>query len=114
MPQTPARHLRDLTELRSAPFTRSSTTVPKGQADAEYSQFLRDTGFDYERDLDRVAVSIIKAGKDSKLFAVAEGRFDRSKVEPYAAAQALAKTAVARIFSCLGRSRSQDFFCVLE
>src|SRR6267154_2409294 len=59
--------------------------IPKGQVDAEYAQFLRDTGFDYERDLDRVAVSFIKAEKDSKMFAVVEGRFDRNKVEAYAA-----------------------------
>ena len=76
----------DLTELRRAPFTAEFYNwIPKGQVDAEYAQFLRDTGFDYERDLDRVAVSFIKAEKDSKLFAVAEGRFDRNNVEAYAA-----------------------------
>jgi hypothetical protein len=76
----------DFTELRHAPFTAEFFNwIPKGQVDAEYAQFLRDTGFDYERDLDRVAVSFIKAEKDSKLFAAAEGRFDRSKMEAYAA-----------------------------
>jgi hypothetical protein len=76
----------DLTELRRAPFTTEFYNwIPKGQVDAEYAQFLRDTSFDYERDLDRVAISFIKAEKDSKLFAVAEGRFDRNKVEAYAA-----------------------------
>ena len=76
----------DFTELRHAPFAAEFYNwIPKNQADAEYAQFLRETGFDYERDLDRVAISLIKAEKDSKLFAVAEGRFDRSKVEAYAA-----------------------------
>ena len=76
----------DLTELRHSPFAAEFYSwIPKGQVDAEYAQFLRDTGFDYERDLDRVAVSFIKGEKDSRLFAVAEGRFDRSKVEAYAA-----------------------------
>src|SRR6267378_811964 len=76
----------DLTELRRTPFAAEFYNwIPKGQVDAEYAQFLRDTGFDYERDLDRVAISFIKGERDSKLFAVAEGRFDRNKIEAYAA-----------------------------
>ncbi len=75
----------DFTELRRSPFAAEFYNwIPKGQADADYAQFLRDTGFDYERDLDRVAVSFIKGEKDSNLFAVAEGRFDRNKMEAYA------------------------------
>src|SRR6266849_9157173 len=85
-PDASAVVFADLSELRRAPFTAEFYNwIPKGQSDAEYTQFLRDTGFDYERDLDRVAISFIKAEKDSKLFAVAEGRFDRNKVEAYAA-----------------------------
>ena len=76
----------DFTELRHAPFaTEFFNWIPKNQVDADYAQFLRETGFNYERDLDRVAISFIKTEKDSKLFAVAEGRFERSKVEAYAA-----------------------------
>jgi hypothetical protein len=76
----------DFTELRRSPFAAEFYNwIPKNQADAEYAQFLRDTGFDYERDLDRVAGSFLKGEKDSKLFAVAEGRFDRNKLEAYAA-----------------------------
>ena len=76
----------DLTELRRAPFAAEFYNwIPKSQADAEYAQFLRDTGFDYERDLDRVAICSIKNGNDGNLFAVAEGRFDRGKMEAYAA-----------------------------
>src|SRR6267154_727491 len=91
----------DLTELRRAPFTADFYSwIPKGQVDAEYTQFLRDTGFDYERDLDRVAVSFIKAEKDSRLFAVAEGRFDRNKVEAYAARSGVRENRSGReIFS---------------
>src|SRR6267378_4302606 len=91
----------DLTELRRAPFTAEFYSwIPKGQVDAEYAQFLRDTGFDYERDLDRVAVSFIKAEKDGKMFAVAEGRFDRNKVEAYAARSGIRENRSGReIFS---------------
>ena len=75
----------DLTELRRTPFAAEFYNwIPKSQADAEYAQFLRETGFDYERDLDRAAIAVIKGEKESKLFAVAEGRFDRKKIEAYA------------------------------
>jgi hypothetical protein len=75
----------DLTELRRAPFaTEFYNWIPKNQADAEYAQFLRETGFDYERDLDRAAVGVIKGDKESQLFAIAQGRFERKKIEAYA------------------------------
>jgi hypothetical protein len=74
----------DFAELRRAPFAAQLYNwIPKSQADAEYAQFLRDTGFDYERDLDRAAIALIKGEKESKLFAVAEGRFDRRKIAAY-------------------------------
>src|SRR5260370_29258185 len=83
-PDASAVLFADLAELRRAPFaTQFYNWIPKSQADAEYAQFLRETGFDYERDLDRVAIAIIKDEKGSKLFAVAEGRFDRKKIEAY-------------------------------
>ncbi len=84
-PDASAVLFADLAELRSAPFaTQFYNWIPKSQADAEYAQFLRETGFDYERDLDRVAIAVIKDEKESKLFAVAEGRFDRKKIGAYA------------------------------
>jgi hypothetical protein len=74
----------DLAELRSAPFAAELYNwIPKSQVDAEYAQFLRETGFDYERDLDRAAIAVIKGEAESSLFAVAEGRFDRAKIEAY-------------------------------
>ena len=75
----------DLAELRRAPFAAEFYNwIPKTHADAEYAKFLHETGFDYERDLDRVAIAIIKDEQESKLLAVAEGRFDRKKIEAYA------------------------------
>ena len=76
----------DLAELRRAPFpTDLRNWIPKNQTDAEYADFLRETGFDYERDLDLAAVAVIKGETDNKFFAVAQGRFDRKKIEAYAA-----------------------------
>jgi hypothetical protein len=76
----------DLAELRRSAFAAELYNwIPKSQADADYAQFLRATGFDYERDLDRIAISVIKNEKENELFAIAEGRFDRKKIEAYAA-----------------------------
>jgi hypothetical protein len=76
----------DFSELRRAPFAAELYNwIPKSQADAEYADFLRKTGFDYEHDLDLIAIAVIKGEKESKLLAVAEGRFDRRKIEVYAA-----------------------------
>jgi hypothetical protein len=47
-------------------------------------QFLHDTGFDYERDLDRAALAVERRGSDSALFVVADGRFDIAKIRGYA------------------------------
>jgi hypothetical protein len=75
----------DLAELRHSAFAAELYNwIPKSEADADYAQFLRATGFDYERDLDHVAVSVMRDKKDSKLFAIAEGRLDRKKIEGYA------------------------------
>ncbi len=75
----------DVDALRHAPFfAQLLAWAPKPHADADYTQFLRDTGFDYERDLNHVAVALEKRGTDSRFFAVADGRFDRKKISTYA------------------------------
>ena len=74
----------DAAALRQTPFVAQLLAwAPKPQADAEYAKFLRDTGFDYERDLDRVAIAVIKHGQDATFFAIADGRFDRKKINAY-------------------------------
>ena len=75
----------DFDELRRAPFVgKLYDWAPKPQSDADYARFLRETGFDYERDLDRVAVAVKKQGTASILFAIADGKFDRAKISAYA------------------------------
>ena len=96
-PDASAVLFADLTELRHAPFaTEFYNWIPRSQADAEYAQFLHETGFDYERDLDRAAIAVIKNEKESKLFAVAEGRFDRQKIEAYASRSGTRETRSGR------------------
>ncbi|HXT76544.1 MAG TPA: hypothetical protein VN780_09620 [Candidatus Eisenbacteria bacterium] len=75
----------DLAELRQSPFlAQLYAWAPKPQIDQEYAQFLRDTGFDYERDLDRIAIASINTAPQSGFFAIADGRFDRKKIVVYA------------------------------
>ena len=83
--------------LRQAQFfAQLFAWAPKPQADAEYAQFLHDTGFDYERDLDRIAIAMEKRGIDSLFFVVADGRFDRKKIIAYALKSGTCSTQKSR------------------
>ena len=67
---------------------------------------MRDTGFDYERDLDRVAIAVIKRAQETPFFAVADGRFDRKKIAAYASQNGTRETRGGReIFSVPVSSR---------
>jgi hypothetical protein len=71
----------NLAELRTAPFVAELYAwAPQPEPDEDYAQFLSETGFHYERDLDHLAIAFEKAGQDSAFFAVADGRFDRQKI----------------------------------
>jgi len=91
----------DFGELRRAPFVAQLYAwVPKPQADADYEQFVKETGFDYERDLDRAAIAVNKRGQDSTLFAILDGKFDRQKISAYALKDGAATSTGGReIFS---------------
>jgi hypothetical protein len=76
----------DLMDLHRSPFfTDLLAWAPKPDADQEYRKFVEETGFDYERDLDRIAVSFEQQGAQRIFFAVGEGRFDKKKIRAYAA-----------------------------
>lgn len=75
----------NLAELRGAPFlAQLYAWAPQPEPDEDYAEFLKETGFNYERDLDRLAIAFQKAGQDSTFFAVAEGKFDRQKISALA------------------------------
>jgi hypothetical protein len=75
----------DLSELRTAPFVAQLYSwAPRPEPDEDYAQFLKETGFNYERDLDHLAIAFKKVGQDSTFFAVADGRFDRQKISALA------------------------------
>jgi hypothetical protein len=91
----------DFGELRQTPFlAQLYAWAPKPQADADYAQFLKETGFDYERDLDRLSIAVEKRGQDFALFAIVDGKFDRQKISSYALKDGSAvKTGGREIFS---------------
>jgi hypothetical protein len=91
----------DFDELRQAPFiAKLYEWAPKPQADADYAQFLKETGFDFERDLKRITIAVEKRGQDATLFAILDGKFDRQKISAYALKNGSAvKTGGREIFS---------------
>jgi hypothetical protein len=60
--------------------------------DREYAQFVNDTGFDYTRDLNTVAIAFwpsdlgaaSKGSTENRVLAIADGRFDQQKIKAYA------------------------------
>jgi hypothetical protein len=89
--------LLDFSQLRASPFlARLLALAPQQAPDNDYAQFIQATGFNYERDLDRIAISMDRHAQTQTLFAVAEGRFDRKKIEGYGARFGALKTADGR------------------
>src|SRR5262245_51966058 len=74
----------DVDQLRASSFLETLYSwAPHPAADPEYKQFVGDTGFDYERDLSQVFIAISNHGATSSTLVLAEGKFDRKKIEPY-------------------------------
>ncbi len=74
----------DLGALRSSPLlAQLSAAAPPPTADRDYAAFVRATGFDYSRDLDRVLLVVRPGPVGSFTVALAEGRFDRDKIASY-------------------------------
>lgn len=95
-PDAPVVAYIDATTLRSLQNSPLAAALglasPGPQADRDYSNFVRDTGFDYTRDLDHAAIAFWPAsigtpqdvlGED-RVVAIADGRFDQQKIKSYA------------------------------
>jgi len=107
----------DVAQLRSSPFLEQLFRwAPQPVPDSDYLQFLQATGFDYERDLNRLALAINTPTQNSTAFAIAEGRFDRKKIEAYAARYGSLKTADGKtLFAVpLKGSNRKAFFVFLR
>ncbi|MFZ0645498.1 MAG: hypothetical protein WA690_18960 [Candidatus Acidiferrales bacterium] len=92
-PDAPVVAYIDATTLRSLQNSPLAAALglasPGPQADRDYANFVRDTGFDYTRDLDHAAVAFWPAsigtpanvlGED-RVVAIADGRFDQPKIK---------------------------------
>jgi hypothetical protein len=81
-----------LRRLPSSPLTAMLGLAGENpREDRDYQNFVRDTGFDYTRDLDRVAVAFWPSNlataeddENNHTLAVADGRFDLGKIKAYA------------------------------
>jgi hypothetical protein len=82
-----------LRKLQNSPLAAVlGLASPGPQADREYAAFVRDTGFDYQRDLDHAGVTMWPAGfgtpnnvlGDDRVVSIADGRFDQQKIRAYA------------------------------
>lgn len=83
--QAPYVIYADLQTLRNSAFlNRLIALVPAPSEDPEYAEFVRATGFDYARDLDRVAIAISPTTPLPTVLTFAEGRFDQQKIIAYA------------------------------
>jgi len=80
--------------------------------DRDYENFVRDTGFDYTRDLDQVAVAFWPSpspkgrpeAADNRALAIADGRFDENKIKAYALGSGTAVTVGDRsLYTVPGR-----------
>jgi hypothetical protein len=81
--------LAALRRLRGSPLAAIlGLTHANASGDPDYAAFVRDTGFDYARDLDQAAIAFWPAGSgvlgDERLVAIADGRFDDQKIKAYA------------------------------
>jgi len=84
----------DWAELRASPMLSALLRwAPKPTVDSDYAQFLQATGFNYENDLNRLALAIRRDPHSTQAFAVVDGRFDRNKIEAYASQHGSLRTA---------------------
>jgi len=74
----------DLDQLRISPLLATLYSwAPHPAEDSDYTQFVADTGFNYERDLAQVFIVVSNQGSTSNTLVLAEGKFERKKIEAY-------------------------------
>ncbi|HEV2299835.1 MAG TPA: hypothetical protein VGR72_15115 [Candidatus Acidoferrales bacterium] len=75
----------DVAQLRASAFAKElAALAPTSDQDPQYTAFVRATGFDYSRDLDRATMALWPHTAPTTVLVLAEGRFDRKKIANYA------------------------------
>ncbi len=69
----------DIAAMRNSGLL-GAITGSKAVEEAEYREFVQQSGFDYKTDLDRIAIAF----QNKNRFAVATGRFDWARIKNYA------------------------------
>jgi len=80
--------------------------------DRDYQDFVRDTGFDYARDLDGVAIAFWPSttqAEENRAVAVADGRFDQEKIKAYALRSGAAVMAGHSLYIVPGQPSAVGF-----
>jgi hypothetical protein len=73
----------DVSSLRNSALARQMNSMPNASTPPEYQEFIANTGFHFERDLDHV---LLEGSIDSAAGAVIlEGRFDQQKISSFVA-----------------------------
>ena len=74
----------DLAALRASPLVQVLAAMAQpSNVDHDYAEFVRATGFDYQKDLDRFVIAT-RTGTAAQTLVFAEGRFDHARIEGYA------------------------------
>jgi hypothetical protein len=111
--------LATLRGLQNSPLAAVlGLTSPGPEADREYSQFVRDTGFDYTRDLDTAAIGLWPNGLISprggppsgRVLAIANGRFDQKKIGEYALQSGRVRKTSPPVYEFPGQSPAEGIF----
>lgn len=78
----------DLVAIRASAFYQQRPDRgPIALPDRDYADFVQSTGFDFEKDLDRVVIASWPAGLNQgkkQTILIADGRFDHRKIHDYA------------------------------
>ncbi|HET9401505.1 MAG TPA: hypothetical protein VFO34_11180 [Candidatus Acidoferrales bacterium] len=85
---SPAAIYIDMKSLRASAFlSKIAAMAPEVKKDANYTEFVNATGFNYETDLDQVAIVTDPATQGNSAQVIAQGRFDEAKIAAYAQAK---------------------------
>lgn len=85
---SPAAIYVDMKSLRASAFlSKIAAMAPEVKRDANYTEFVNATGFNYETDLDQIAVVTDPATQGNTAQIIAQGRFDEEKIAAYAQAK---------------------------
>ena len=108
----------DVSQFRSSSFLPLLLAwAPRVSVDDEYTQFVQSTGFNYERDLDCVAMAFSRQPSGGFVYGIADGRFDRKKIEDYArrSGERINGSSTSAVFSLkLENSAQASFFTFLN